>query len=242
MVEGLSKKKRGRRGRGSSTSCTLSQANVAIEASWETGVTNAILSKLTQCKSSLQDKLYILNRLDEILDLVTEDEVENEIKQADIFNEKIRVMIDLDRTMSFWASHPVHELTLRGTDPGHSATHHHSPTPPHSTRSSPAPPGSLAPLTPTVASLAISTHTPVTRVKLPKLVLKKFNRDLMKWAAFWDTFESSVHNNTSLSDVDKFNYLNAVREMCFWSYWSSHLQTTVKLSQYWRRDSTISNW
>ena len=56
------------------------------------------------------------------------------------------------------------------------------------------------------------SHIPTTTVKLPKLVMKKFNGDFTKWATFWDSFESSVHNNSSLSDVDKFNYLNAQLE------------------------------
>ena len=56
------------------------------------------------------------------------------------------------------------------------------------------------------------SHIPITRVKLPKLVLKRFNGDLTKWATFWDLFESSVCNNYSLSDVDKFNNLKALLE------------------------------
>ena len=50
------------------------------------------------------------------------------------------------------------------------------------------------------------------KVKLPKLVLKRFNGDLTKWSTFWDSFESSVHNHPSLSGVDKFNYLHSLLE------------------------------
>ena len=50
------------------------------------------------------------------------------------------------------------------------------------------------------------------KVKLPKLSLKTFNGDLTTWTAFWDTFESSIHNNTDLSAIDKFNYLNSLLE------------------------------
>ena len=49
-------------------------------------------------------------------------------------------------------------------------------------------------------------------VKLPKLSSKKFGGDLTKWITFWDIFESSVHNNSSLSKIDKFNYLNSLLE------------------------------
>ena len=29
---------------------------------------------------------------------------------------------------------------------------------------------------------------------------------------FWDTFESAVHNNPTLTSIDKFNYLNSLLE------------------------------
>ena len=52
-----------------------------------------------------------------------------------------------------------------------------------------------------------SVHAAVPQVKLPKLSIKKFGRDLTKWVTFWDTFNSSIHSNPTLSSVDKFNYL-----------------------------------
>jgi hypothetical protein len=82
----------------------------------------------------------------------------------------------------------------------------------HSRTSSPAPTVSRSPSPAHTESTMSHSHVPMARVKLPKLVLKRFNGDLTKWATFWDSFESSVHNNSSLSDVDKFNYLNAQLE------------------------------
>ena len=49
-----------------------------------------------------------------------------------------------------------------------------------------------------------------TRVKLPKLSLKKFNGDLTKWSTFWDSFESLIHQSLDLSPIDKFAYLNSL--------------------------------
>ncbi|XP_053398141.1 uncharacterized protein LOC128556614 [Mercenaria mercenaria] len=46
--------------------------------------------------------------------------------------------------------------------------------------------------------------------KLPKLTLPTFDGDLTTWQTFWDSFESSVHLNASLSDVQKFNYLKSL--------------------------------
>ena len=58
-------------------------------------------------------------------------------------------------------------------------------------------------------------HTPAVAatkaasVKLPKLVLTKFDGDLLHWQEFWDSFETTIHNNSSLQDVDKLNYLRS---------------------------------
>ena len=37
----------------------------------------------------------------------------------------------------------------------------------------------------------------------------KFDGNVFKWHQFWDTFETTIHNSKTLSDVDKFNYLRA---------------------------------
>ena len=44
-------------------------------------------------------------------------------------------------------------------------------------------------------------------IKLPKLELKKFNGDPLKWRIFADTFESAIHKNSNISNVEKMNYL-----------------------------------
>lgn len=46
-----------------------------------------------------------------------------------------------------------------------------------------------------------------TRVKLPKLEVTKFNGKLYEWQDVWDSFESAIHTNELLSNVDKFSYL-----------------------------------
>ncbi len=45
------------------------------------------------------------------------------------------------------------------------------------------------------------------KAKLPKLEVKKFSGRLQDWQEFWDTFQSSIDQNESLSAVDKFSYL-----------------------------------
>ena len=50
------------------------------------------------------------------------------------------------------------------------------------------------------------------KARLPKISLPRFNGDIMKWTAFWDSYKSAVHDNDELSDVDKFNYLRSLLE------------------------------
>ncbi|XP_050315537.1 uncharacterized protein LOC126750079 [Anthonomus grandis grandis] len=46
-----------------------------------------------------------------------------------------------------------------------------------------------------------------SHVKLPKLELKKFNGTIKNWKTFIDLYDSIIHNNSSLSNVEKFTYL-----------------------------------
>lgn len=48
------------------------------------------------------------------------------------------------------------------------------------------------------------------RAKLPKLEVKKFSGKLGEWQEFWDSFESAIHLNDGLSNVDKFSYLRSL--------------------------------
>ncbi|CAB3991676.1 TNF receptor-associated factor 3 [Paramuricea clavata] len=67
------------------------------------------------------------------------------------------------------------------------------------------------------AKVQVSPHQPVLtpstapiKAKLPKLSLNKFSGNPVDWQAFWDSFDSAVGSNSSLSDVDKFNYLKSL--------------------------------
>ena len=50
------------------------------------------------------------------------------------------------------------------------------------------------------------------RVKLSKLTIWAFNGDITTWTTFWDSYESATHNNSDLSDIDKFNHLKSLLE------------------------------
>ena len=49
-------------------------------------------------------------------------------------------------------------------------------------------------------------------IRFPKLELKKFGGQILKWQEFWDTFEATIHNNQALQPIDKFNYIRAELE------------------------------
>ena len=48
--------------------------------------------------------------------------------------------------------------------------------------------------------------------KLPKLDLPKFEGNVLEWQSFWDSFDSTIHSNSTLSEVQKFNYLKLLLE------------------------------
>ena len=50
------------------------------------------------------------------------------------------------------------------------------------------------------------------RAKLPKLVLPKFKGDVTQWQGFWDSYNSSIHTNPQLTQIDKFNHLHSLLE------------------------------
>ena len=57
-----------------------------------------------------------------------------------------------------------------------------------------------------------SANSKTVRVKLPKVEVGKFSRKLAReeWQEFWNSFESAIHFNDSLSNVDKFSYLRGL--------------------------------
>ena len=43
-------------------------------------------------------------------------------------------------------------------------------------------------------------------------MIPKFNGEITKFRAFWDSFNSAIHTNTELSPIEKFNYLKSLLE------------------------------
>ena len=38
----------------------------------------------------------------------------------------------------------------------------------------------------------------------------RWSHDMTLWTSFWDSFDSAIHQNTGLNEVDKFNYLRSL--------------------------------
>ena len=53
-------------------------------------------------------------------------------------------------------------------------------------------------------------NTESAKVKLPKIELKSFSGNYQEWQGFWDTFQSAVDGNTSISAIEKFTYQGPV--------------------------------
>lgn len=48
------------------------------------------------------------------------------------------------------------------------------------------------------------------KVKLPTLSLPSFSGQASEWIGFWDSFNSTIHDNDQLSDIEKFHYLKSL--------------------------------
>lgn len=53
----------------------------------------------------------------------------------------------------------------------------------------------------------LNTTTSVSKPQLPRIPIPQFSGDMIKWTHFRDTFVSMVHNEPTLSEVEKFHYL-----------------------------------
>ena len=131
----------------------------------------------------------------EILDLSTEEEIVSEIEESDQFSSHVElVLARLDEALAAIApnieasSHMSKEPT---NEPAQSVSHVNIPA---------------------NDSSQSQVHDVGSQIKLPKLVLKKFNGDITKWCSFWDTFEAAIQKNSKLATIDKFNYLNSFLE------------------------------
>ena len=60
-------------------------------------------------------------------------------------------------------------------------------------------------------STVTTTVTPADQI-LPKLSIESFDGEVTKCTPFWDSYDSAIHKNSSLNDIDKFNYLRSLQK------------------------------
>ena len=198
----LKRKKNARGGHRASTTRLVNEATTALEAD------HIDMDQLALSKQMLSQKVETLKALDsEMLELVPDEELEDEIQHADAYLEKVyAVLAKVNKALGPaitpvplrieppWGT-PAPRPTATVSDPPVVV-----PTPGSPTVPDPTPTGG--------ATARMSSD----RVKLPKIGLPHFRGNLMKWTAFWDSFDSAVHSNSQLSEIDKFNYLRSLLE------------------------------
>ena len=157
------------------------------------------VAKITQLRRSVEDKLKALNTLDDtILTLTPEEAIEEEIVQADEIRELIYTALSRLELALKPAPAPVTTAARIKKASNSSVSEKPKDTPPK--HDSP-------PRDPAADESDGEAHTKGAKVKLPKITLPRFNGDPVKWTSFWDSYQSAVHANSNLSEVDKFNYL-----------------------------------
>ena len=182
-----------------------------------------LVSKLHQQRQSLHIKLETLKVVDEeILSIVEKEEIEDEIREADLVNELIQLTIaridnflETLKTPAKTVDAPKDETPvspskvvtgdfLPSNDSVESPVNH--PVSAGNVETS----NNLVESPNPTPSLSLPTQETIPRVKLPKLDLRKFDGEVSTWPTFWDSFESSIHKNPTLAPIDKFNYLNSL--------------------------------
>ena len=239
-AQDLARKKRVRNGHRTSTKRTMSLANDLLTSVDDKSKLALHAVKLTLYKKTLEDKLVVFQQQDNaILDLVGDDDVELEIEQADILRENMQSTIfEIENALTEIAqsTESANGVVETNSTPLPSQKDSTPPPPqqnftPPSPQHNPTPQVSQTNQNETVLAMAgfeeaqgpgSPGHSGITTqsshqnnqpsVKLPKLSLKKFSGDITTWSTFWDTFESAIHQNPNLSDIDKFNYLNSLLE------------------------------
>ena len=51
-------------------------------------------------------------------------------------------------------------------------------------------------------STVTTTAIPADQIKLPKLSIESFDGEVTKCTPFWDSYDSDIHKNSSLNNID----------------------------------------
>ncbi|XP_033745622.1 uncharacterized protein LOC117331136 [Pecten maximus] len=161
---------------------------INVEDSTEVKDIQEIESVITLIKK----KQTILADLDKIiLDQTSEDDIEDEIEEADRYVLEIESKLAriTKRLCTITSSyHSPSNVNVSVLNPNATEFQHSNPY---------------------QSSFSSSSTSSSQYHKLPKLSLPTFDGNLLNWQSFWDSFFRAIHNNSILSDVQKFNYLRS---------------------------------
>ena len=143
-------------------------------------------AELAKWKHTLNEQLEKIAPLDlEILALMGDDEKVTEEDMAREIDESSRLASDIKCKLA-----AIEELLTAPQIPQVQNVPQHQNSPPMQTGQA-------------------SQHKSV-RARLPKLEVRKFDGKVHEWQEFWDSFESAIHRNDMLENVDKFSYLRGL--------------------------------
>lgn len=87
------------------------------------------------------------------------------------------------------------------------------------------------------------SHHSNPAVKLPKLMVEKFNGDVSLWQEFWSQYETAIHCNHALCKREKFTYLKtyltrpAAKAVAGLSLSDDNYDAAVNILQIWKEGS-----
>ena len=172
--------------------------------------------RLSTLSGLLQEKSTTLKTLDdEILSTCPTNEIEREVEEAeDVYSRIVETRAEIDvrtceEAKKKKAGEPHDEGLVHMVSDKDNLTNDIS----HDQPEARVKMGALAsPINAHNNSPLVQGDESVVKPKLPRIILPKFGGEITEFRGFWDRFESAVHNNPSLSTVDKFTYLHALLE------------------------------
>ena len=147
---------------------------------------------------TIEIKMSSIQQLnDSILDDIAEDQMENDMELATLF--EIEIMKEIDRFKEKLSAKEKVEPSVPEVVKKENGE-----------RSETLPEIGTQLVTGTVTRPGLSSSK--YSVRLPKIEIKKFRGDPVQWQQFADTFDATITNNEHISDVEKFTYLRGLLE------------------------------
>ena len=175
-----------------------------FEERWETEETRDT-NELETLLETLKEKQELIRELDrKILDDATEEDIEKEILEGDEYNFNLDSKIRKFRKLLLAQTSALNASAQSFTEPSNfsqtvNSVHNFTEN------------SHIQGYHPSFVNSYLSGNS-ANFHKLPKIDLPKFDGSVLEWQSFWDSFDSAIHSNSTLSEVQKFNYLKSLLE------------------------------